>query len=125
MPPYEVPSDVVTFVTEYIESIEQLEVLLLVANGGEWTAEGIARELRGNEASAANWLQRLGESGLVRQVPSGKYAYQPSSPELKRAVAQLDSAYRTARYRVIELIFSKPLDKIRTFSEAFRLKRDK
>lgn len=125
MPPYEVPSDVVTFVTEYIESIEQLEVLLLVASGGEWTAERIARELRGNEASVANWLERLNHSGLAAQVSSGSYTYQPSTPELKRAVAQLDSAYRTARYRVIELIFSKPLDKIRTFSEAFRLKRDK
>ena len=44
--------------------------------------------------------------------------------DLHRAVAGLAREYAARRVTVIGLIFSKPVDKIRSFADAFRLRRD-
>jgi hypothetical protein len=47
------------------------------------------------------------------------------TPALDAAVAQLAKDYAERRVSVITLIFSKPVDKLRTFADAFRLRKDK
>ena len=46
------------------------------------------------------------------------------SNELDELVGSLEKVYEERRVSVITLIYSKPVDKVRTFADAFRLRKD-
>lgn len=117
------PSSVSAFIFEYIDSVEQLEVLLLLSGAlnRTWTAEELSRELRSNPNSIAQRLQPLCHSGLVVCIDQ-EYRYAPKDAALDVVVRELALANKTHRHRVLELIFS-PLKKARMFADAFRLGR--
>jgi DNA-binding IclR family transcriptional regulator len=125
-----IPEDVRLFLQQYIDSIEQLEILLLVraSPAEEWTPEAVARALYSNAASTARRLQTLHTQGLVTagDPPTPRYRYQPAKPELHATIARLADAYRERRVAVTTLVASKPMENVRAFSDAFRLrKKDK
>ena len=121
----ELPETVRCFIIDHVESVEQLEILLLLFRRPEeaWSAEGVARELRISELSAGERLEDLNRDGLVARVHDGvaeAYRYSAQDAQLDESVRGLASAYAERRVTVINLIFSKPTDKIRTFANAFR-----
>jgi len=117
------------FITTHIDSLEKLEVLLLLRSqsGREWTASSVSLELRITESSAAARLADLAERKLL--VSDGGtppvYRFSPASSEDVQAVTELAAVYGSRRVSVISFIFSRPLDKVRGFAEAFVLKKDK
>jgi hypothetical protein len=121
--------EVKKFITEQINSLEQLEILLLLHSRWEkeWTAQQVSDELRLSQASVATRLADLQKQGLliVREASDPLYQYAPSKPEFAPIVDSLVKLYPDYRFTVINLIFSKPLDKIKTFADAFKLKKDK
>ncbi|QRK11939.1 hypothetical protein JQX13_18910 [Archangium violaceum] len=123
----DLPEVVRRLIAENIDSVEQLEILLLLFQhpGRTWTAESVARELRVSSISAGERLEDLTYDGLVVRVEGseGEYRYGPETPSLDEAVRGLAAAYSERRVTVINLIFSKPVDKIRTFADAFRLRK--
>ena len=114
-------------IADYIDSVEQLEILLLLYQHPErsWSAESVARELRVSPMSAGDRLKDMTRAAILARVPGaeGEYRYAPER-QMGEAVAGLAAAYSERRVTVINLIFSKPVDKIRTFADAFRLRRD-
>ncbi|KFE71082.1 hypothetical protein [Hyalangium minutum] len=124
-----IPPRVQRFISTHIDSIEKLEVLLLLRARAEreWTARDVSLELRITDASAAARLQDLTARRLLVEKAGSpsSYRFQPASSEDEQAVAELQETYNTRRVSVISFIFSKPLDKVRGFADAFRLKRDK
>jgi hypothetical protein len=122
-----IPPRVQRFIATHIDSIEKLEVLLLLRahTEREWTARDVSLELRIAETSAAARLTDLASRRLVAQVGTGAYRFAPASADDAQDVADLQATYSTRRVSVISFIFSKPLDKVRGFADAFRLKRDK
>ncbi|HVG59747.1 MAG TPA: hypothetical protein VNA24_14415 [Hyalangium sp.] len=111
----------------HIDSIEKLEVLLLLRNRTEreWTASEAALELRITEASAATRLVDLASSGLLvgnRAAPTG-YRYSPAHSEDVRAISELATAYAERRVSVITFIFSKPQERVRGFADAFLIRK--
>jgi hypothetical protein len=114
----------------YIDSIEKLEVLLLLRNRVErpWTASEVALELRITEASSAARLEDLASSGLL--VGTGEnpvsYRFSPVQSDDVRDVAELATTYAERRVSVITFIFSRPQERVRGFANAFLLrhKRD-
>jgi hypothetical protein len=113
-------------IADSIDSVEQLEILLLLLQRPErtWSAESVARELRVSSLSAGDRLEDLSRDALLARVKgSDEYRYAPASAELNEAVKGLATAYTERRVTVINLIFSKPVDKIRTFADAFRLRK--
>ncbi len=117
------------FITTHIDSLEKLEVLLLLRARAEreWTAPEVSLELRITERSAATRLTDLAARGLL--VGNGAtppaYRFSPSDSEDVQAVAEMALAYGAKRVSVISFIFSRPLDRVRGFAEAFVLKKDK
>ena len=115
-------------IADHIDSVEQLEILLLLYQHPErsWTEASVARELRISAMSAGDRLNDMARAAILSKVQGteGEYRYAPESPQLAEAVAGLAAAYSERRVTVINLIFSKPVDKIRTFADAFRLRRD-
>lgn len=115
-------------IAEHIDSVEQLEILLLLHQHPErsWTAESVARELRVSPMSAGDRLKDMARAAILSKVKGteAEYRYTPENPQLGEAVSGLATAYSERRVTVINLIFSKPVDKIRTFADAFRLRKD-
>ena len=70
-------------------------------------------------------FQRLLGAGLLREAGAGQVQYAPRSAELDRVVARLADTYRERRVAVVSLIASKPIDNVRAFSDAFRLRKRK
>ncbi|MFP2903920.1 hypothetical protein ACLESD_02365 [Pyxidicoccus sp. 3LFB2] len=115
------------FLMAHIDSIEKLEVLLLLRarTEREWTAAEVALELRINEDSATARLNDLTASGLLIGDAGRpeRFRYSPVSSEDVRAIAELATVYAARRVSVITFIFSKPQTRVQGFADAFLLKR--
>ena len=124
----DLPEEVRRFIFQHINSVEQLEILLLLRQqpGRAWSADAVARELRIASESAGERLEDMASARLLlRQgVRPEEYRYAPETMKLDDAVRGLATGYATRRVTVINLIYSKPIDRIRTFADAFRLRKD-
>lgn len=123
-----IPEIVRRFITDHINSVESLEILLLLSTGTirEYTAEEVSRTLRTSLESAAARLRELHHAKLlvtVGEAESPKYRFDPGSREAA-VVADLEKVYKTRRVSVISFIYSNPTDPLRAFSDAFRLRKD-
>jgi DNA-binding MarR family transcriptional regulator len=123
-----IPEIVRHFIAQHIESAELLETLLLMHSEPtrEWGPEEVARSIYTVPASATRRLEQLLEMGLATSnaAPNPRYRYAPSNEELRAQVDALADAYRKQRVAVINLIYSRPPDPLRSFADAFKLRRD-
>jgi hypothetical protein len=121
------PEDVHLFLHQNIDSVEQLEVLLLLWRTPErgWTSEEVATAVYSHPSSVVRRLSMLLGQGLLREREAGCYQYGPRTPQLHDTVTRLDHCYRERRVAVITLIASKPIENVRAFSDAFRIRRKK
>ncbi|MGH7518963.1 MAG: hypothetical protein ACREOC_16110 [Gemmatimonadales bacterium] len=121
------PDDIVGFLNQHIDSVEQLEVLLLLHRAAEstWTAEMVAAALYTQPASAARRLAALHTDGLIEAAPRqpGGYRYVPEPSGAGEMISNLADTYRERRVAVVTAIASKPMENVRAFSDAFRLRR--
>ena len=122
------PADLKRFVESHISSVAQLELLLLLRSNVDktWTPEEAAKSLYTAPDIVAGQLAELHQRGLLAllQNPGPGYRYLPTSPELADLVSRLGEFYKERRVSVITLIYSQPLDKVRTFADAFRLRKE-
>jgi hypothetical protein len=125
----EIPADVRQFIIDHLNSVAQLEVLLLLRSDAQrdWSGEDVARALYTAADVTAGQLADLHARGLLAaaEPPEARYRYGPRTSELGDLVARLADVYRERRVSVITLIYSKPVDKVRTFADAFKLRKDK
>jgi hypothetical protein len=121
------PEDVHRFLHQNIESVEQLEVLLLLWRAPErgWTSDDVATAVYSHPSSVVRRLAMLLGQGLLREREPGCYQYAPRTADLHDTVTRLDHVYRERRVAVITLIASKPIENVRAFSDAFRIRRKK
>ena len=121
------PADVHRFLHDHIESVEHLEVLLLLSRTPErgWSVAEVAESLYSHPSSIKLRLARLLGQGLLREIEEGCYKYSPRTVELHTTVQRVAECYHDRRVAVITLIASKPLDNVRAFSDAFRIRRNK
>jgi hypothetical protein len=123
-----IPEEVKQFIAERIDSVELLEVLLFLRAKPEreWSADEISKELRSSTVSISRRLADLHTRELLflnEELPP-RYRYSPRTNKLVVTVDRLAEAYASSRARVIDLIFSKPTDKLRHFSDAFKLRKE-
>ena len=128
MSKHEISKSIRDFIARYIDSVELLEVLLLVraAPDKKWTPSEIARALTSTPHSAALRLNDLVRRDLIQVDPraEGTFLYSPTSDEVDRQIDQLAEAYAKRRTTVIGLIFSGPSEGVRGFADAFKLRED-
>jgi hypothetical protein len=124
-----IPKDVSRFIIQHIDSIAQIEGLLMFCAHPQkvWSAETLARELFIGESQAAALLAQLAEQGFIASeqsaVPS-HYQYQPKSPEWKDMVERIAILYRQSLIPITNLIHSKSKLRIQEFADAFKLRKD-
>jgi hypothetical protein len=125
----ELHEDVKRLVREHILSVEQLEILLFPRSRSdrEFDVKGISDEIRTSERSAAARLADLEARGFLaaRNDAGGTwYRYNPVTGWLRHAVDLLEKAYAERRYTIIDLIFSKPIENLKVYADAFRFRKD-
>jgi predicted transcriptional regulator len=124
-----IPYDVRQFILRYIDSIAQLEGLLLFHNNPDkkWSAEAIAQGLYINGSQAITLLTRLLEQGFIIMIEDGRsqsYQYQSKSPELANMTDCIAELYRQYLVPVTNLIHAKAKSRIQEFADAFRIRKD-
>lgn len=121
-----IPEAVKQFIFEYIDSVEQMEVLLLLRRNSSrtFTAKGVSDEMRRSPDSCELRLRSLEDAGFLTVDGNQEYHYVPASPEVDAVIGSLEDAYRIRPHKVLELIFS-PMKKARGFADAFMMKRKK
>jgi DNA-binding GntR family transcriptional regulator len=116
--------DVIAFIRAHIGSVYTLELLLLLKRHPDrtWQASDLVRELRSSGTAVAEALNRLIRAGLVSENSAGDYAFVPTSPEHERIATEIESAYARTPISVVKAIVAAPDEKLRLFSNAFKLK---
>jgi hypothetical protein len=118
-----IPDDVRDFILRHIDSVAQLEALLLLrANSNEnWDTARAAARLYTSEEQIKAVLAQLCEDGLLSHKDD-VYRYE-SSPAAKTTVDRLADVYRRHLIPVTNVIHTKPR-RIREFANAFKFRKD-
>ncbi|HJQ82562.1 MAG TPA: hypothetical protein VKA21_00690 [Candidatus Binatia bacterium] len=127
MVPGDIDPSVRRFIVDRIDSVEMLEVLLLLRAEPErwWNAGQVNAAVRTSLTSAADRLHDLAARGLlaVDTTSPPLYRYRPRDAATDAVVGRVAEAYRERRVSVITLLYSKPQDPVRDLAEAFRLRK--
>jgi hypothetical protein len=115
--------EIYLFIQQSIGSVWALEVLLLLRRTAPRTwAEGeLVRELRSSDTIVHEALARFSTLGLVVET-GGQHEYRPATAELATLVDEIARIYAARPVSVVKAIMSAPNEKLRIFSDAFRLK---
>ena len=121
------PAEVLRLIADDLEGMEQVEVLLLL-RGDEaraWTADEIAVQLRLRGPSAAKNVAALEERGLAAADGASPpaYRYAPRTEAKRAAVDALLVAYNTRPVTLVKAIYDRPATALRTFADAFRIRK--
>jgi hypothetical protein len=119
-----IPAELREFIANSIDSVGQLEALLLLRNNADqgWDAPRLAQRLYVSEGEAAAILAHLVERGFVVEQ-DGSYRYDRAGLQVA-VIDRLAEAYAHQLIPITKLIHAKPRQ-IRAFADAFKIKRDK
>jgi hypothetical protein len=122
-----IPAEVERFILRNIDSIAELEALLIMAGHARewWTVEAVTRRIYISEADTAAVLTRLHGAGLIaadNSTPT-KYRFQPENEELAGLVSQTAAIYARHLVPVTNLIHSKATTRVQQFADAFKLRK--
>ena len=117
------PETVLCFIDRHIESVEQLEILLLLAQETrDWSFTEIFKRIQSSEISIMQRLQQLIAAGFV-VTNQGQFRFEPADAGVRETIRQLSDLYRQRRVRVIEAIYNRKTDAVQSFADAFRFKK--
>jgi Fe2+ or Zn2+ uptake regulation protein len=123
--PDDLPTELRAFLHSCIESIAQVEILMLL-RGSERSrsAREVASALRVPSATARRDLDTLSARGLlsVHVAEETGYRYHPKSEELARYCDLLAEHYVTSRQAVFGFVATESRLSIKRFADAFRLR---
>jgi predicted transcriptional regulator len=117
------------FIIEQIDSVPQLEALLLLFNTQPkaWSTEEMASSLYVREDAAEKILDSLLQRNLITRDSKGPdvYFYSAVDEDRNRLLEVVDAIYRKEVVRLSSMIHSKGSAGVRDFARAFRIKKDK
>jgi len=123
----ELSNELSRFIKQYITSLEQLEILLLLYKQPDrsWTIEEVFKVIQTNLDSVAARLTGLVSSGLaVAETPDHPtFRFHPQTDEIAQRVAELQKAYSSSKYKIIETIFAPTRDQAQKFADSFKIRR--
>lgn len=122
-----IPSRVLGFLAEKIDTVPQLEALLLLWQDPArcWRAEQIGARLYVSEQSASAILRSLQMQGLAACDQDGAFCYCPAWDGSGDLMAEVALAYRHNLIYIATLIHSRGSSAVRAFARAFDLKKDR
>jgi hypothetical protein len=120
-----ISEDLRDFILRHLDSIAQLEALLLLRrNPNEtWTAGTAAKRLYVSESEAANVLEHLCSNGLL-SVSDDRFRFDCQNDDEREMVERLAESYARHLIPVTNLIHTKPR-RLREFSDAFKIRKER
>lgn len=123
----QIPPDVREFVRRDINSVFQLEVLLLLHRTRDrlWTVMEVSQELGIDPEIAERQLVSLIHLGLIQATNTipVSYSYDPDDEKGETIIDKLALSFVNQRVAIFSLILSDSNNRIRRFAEAFRIIR--
>ena len=121
----QLPSELRAFLHSCIESIEQVE-LLMILRGSESlrTARQIGDDVRVPTAVTRRNLDTLAARGILEVSVETEtyYRYRPKSAELARYCDLLAQHYVTSRHIILKLVSANSRLAVKHFADAFKLR---
>jgi hypothetical protein len=124
----DIPAHVRRFLEENIDTVPQLETLLMMYEKPDdgWFIADVASRNYITDQRAADTLSALQRRGLVIAEGSPpRFRFSPANDEVRALVTELALCYQRKLSAVTELIHAKPSASIKEFARAFDLKKDK
>jgi hypothetical protein len=124
-----IPEEVKRFVEANIDSVDQLEILRVLGENPEkeWSAASLAREVQTQAQTIGTHLAALHGRGLLVLVTRGTdlfCRYGTGTPELESRMKHLLQVYRERPVTMINLVYARAKEVLKTFAEAFRFKKE-
>lgn len=125
----DIPARVLQFLAERIDTVPQLEALLLLWENPQrlWSEDEVAARIYVDRAVAATILQALQRQQLVTNEaePVPRYRYNPQWDASGEVMAEVAAAYRRHLVQLATFIHSRASTAVREFARAFDLKKDR
>jgi hypothetical protein len=123
-----IPDSLRRFILLNIDSVELLNVLLLLHQhpSQSFTLQEIEKSIRSSLTAIQKRLDDLYARKILDPIPgkSDQHRYLPHTDEIALLIDALATHYQTYSNRIIELIFSRQNEALRSFADAFRIKKD-
>lgn len=111
------------FLLEYVESYEELEVLLLLAQSRlAWPVDAIGKSSALSDMVVTEALEALSHRSLVASLrpDAATWFYAPESAQLDQTVTDLANAYESERLDVMKMMTANSIRRLRaTAADAF------
>jgi hypothetical protein len=123
----EIPTHVLRFLEENIDTVPQLETLLMMSEARDrgWLIAEVASRNYTSEQRATETLNALQRRGLVSSEESPlRFRFNPAKDEVHALVTDLARCYQRNLSLVTRFIHSKPSASVKEFARAFDLKKD-
>ena len=119
-----IPDDVEDFIARHIDSIAQLEALLILRafSDERWDVATLSKRLYINEAETASILSGFCLNGFV-SVSGDVFQYACDDEQKRLTIDSVAHTYSKHLIPLTQIVHAKS-NKIRQFSEAFKFKRD-
>src|SRR5688500_10534210 len=120
-----IPDDLREFILRHIDSVAQIEALLLLREHPDetWDVAKTAKRLYATEQEVVEVLARLCADGLLN-CREGIYRYEGQNAGQRALVDRLAVVYARHLVPVTNMIHAKPR-RIREFADAFKFRKDR
>jgi hypothetical protein len=121
----EIPPEVLDFLSRNIDSIPQLETLLIMSEDPrrQWNEAELAARIYISQPTARAILQSLQRHKLI-VASDDRFRFGPVDDATQALVAQVANAYRSNLIPVANFIHNKASASVMEFARAFDLKKD-
>jgi DNA-binding transcriptional ArsR family regulator len=123
-----IPEDARRFLDSQIDSIDQLEILRVLAEepGRERPVADLAGAVQARPDAAAAHLAALSARGLIasKAVDGETYYRHGPRPEFAAPLEQLLRLYRERPVTMIKLVYAGANERLRAFADAFKLRKE-
>lgn len=123
----EISRELRELIDRHLRSIDEVEVLLCLYHlrGEGLTAQAVAAKCNKPEADVTEDLRELTDSGfLLLDRYENTYSYSVRNPDVNDVVEQLAHLYNERPTALIHALYERPSTSVRSFAEAFRIRRD-
>lgn len=127
MAPPQISGHVLKFIEECIDTVPQLEALLIMFAESQrpWTATDIGARIYVSHAEAIRVLDRLARRELIQpDAGADSYRVQLRDATRRALLEEVAQTYRANLTYIATFIHEKPPGSVKEFARAFDLKRD-
>jgi hypothetical protein len=129
MPPPDIPENVLRFLAEKIDTVPQLEALLLLWENQPraWDPDEVVARIYVRRDVGGDILSALQRRDLltVESTSPPRFRYNSSWDETGELMAQVAESYRRHLVQVTTFIHSKAPSSVREFARAFDFKKER